>query len=482
MKAKKFDFLKSKVLIIGNGAGGLSTAFHLEKKISKDSILISYGVPNSILSPWNMMIKEREILKKEMLESGCNMNNKELVDVFLSQIPSVIQELRKMGIKLRKSNIGLVPDYPLPGKVATETFLQKIKEKGIKIIKGKAEKFVINEKREIVGVLVKTKKIKQIIFFDYLVLSGGGVSGLFKYTTGSKSCDGSLLGLSYEANLTLENIEFFMFHPFLIVDPRFPRILISGEILTKMKFENELGRPILSEKIEKALRENRHHYIFPEMVKEFYLASLTNKKIFGKLICSESWFEKFKKYNEFGYIFKNFSKKEIEKIEIHPAFHFTIGGISINKNAQTSQKNVYAVGEIAGGLHGANRIGGLAILEALIFGKIAAMHINKSSKNSSFCRKKFQKLKLIGNLGISEKMKEKVWESLGPLKNQKSLLKFYTFLRKKKKLSSQEKLLKKIVKISLLRKNSVGAFFKENAPIVKKDKRSFIIEKKIVFK
>jgi len=308
------------------------------------------------------------------------------------------------------------------------------------------------------------------------------LGGLFKYTTGSKSCDGSLLALAYEAGLTLENIEFFMFHPFLIIDSRFPRVLISGEILTKMKFENEIGKSILSKKVEKALRENKHHYIFPEMVKEFYLASLENKKIFGRLICSESWFERFKKHNEFGHVFQNFSKKQAEKIEIHPAFHFTIGGISINKNAQTTQKNVYAVGEIAGGLHGTNRIGGLAILEALVFGKIAAFHINKNFKRVSVSQKKFNKLKLVGNTNVSEKIKDKTWESLGPIKTQSSLFKFYKFLDKKPILSSQEKLLKKIVKISLLRKNSVGAFVKENTPTVTKDKNSFIIKKRIVFK
>jgi len=160
----KIDFVKTKVLIVGNGAAGLSTAFHLKKEIATDSILISYGLPNSSLSPWNMMIKSKEILKKEILKTGCQMNNEDLVNVFVEQIPSTIQELKKMGVKLRKSNIGLVPDYSFPGKTATEILLNKVKEKGVKVIEGKVKKFVINEKKEIVGVLTKTKKEKIIIF------------------------------------------------------------------------------------------------------------------------------------------------------------------------------------------------------------------------------------------------------------------------------------------------------------------------------
>jgi aspartate oxidase len=483
MNLKKLDSVYTKILIVGGGAGGLSCAFHLEKNLARETTLINYGLPNSVLSPWNMMIKDKKTLKKEILKTGCYMNRKELVNAFVDNIPSIISELKKIGIKLKKSNIGFVPDYPLPGKSATEILTERVKEKGVKLIQGKIEKFIINQENKIIGVVARVKNFHQIILFDYLVLASGGLGGLFKYTTGSKSCDGSILALAFEAGLKLENMEFFMFHPFLMIDPRLPRVLISGEILTKMEYENEEGKPILSEKIAKALKENKHHYVFPEMIQEFYLASLKYKKIFGRLVCSDSWFEDFKKKNEFGHLFKNFSKKQLERIEIHPAFHYSIGGISINKWGQTSQENVFAIGEVAGGLHGANRIGGLAILECLVFGKLAAMKINELSKRCvSFSRSKIKKVKFVGNLGLSKKIKEMTWECLGPIKNQKSLLKFYNFLKRKQKLSSQEKLLKNIVKISLLRKNSVGAFIKENTPKVVKDKSSFIINKKIIFK
>ena len=474
------NFIKTKVLIIGAGAAGLSAAWHLDKKFAKDTLLISELGSNSLLSPWNLMIKDRKVLKKEIFKAGCQMNKKELVNVFLDDIPKIIQELKKIGIKLKKSNIGLVPDYPLPGKAATEIFLKKIKQKGIKVFIGKVEKLLVNNQKEVSGVVAKINNQRKIIFFNYLIMAGGGLGGLFQYTTGSKNVDGSLLALAYEAGLTLENIEFFMFHPFLIVDQRLPHVLISGSLLSQMEYENENEQPFLSEKVATALRTNQHHYIFPEMVKEFYLASLKNKKIFGRLVCSNKWFEKFKKENEFGYIFKNFTKNQLKKIEIHPAFHYTIGGLSINKNGQTSQKNIYAAGEIAGGLHGANRIGGLAILEALVFGKRAALDINRQLKKAVPIKIP-DKFKIIGRLEVSKKTKELAWQCLGPIKNDKSLKKFNRFLRNKK-MTSQEKLLKKIVEIALLRKNSIGAFIKEKAPLVFQAKSSFVVNKQLNFK
>lgn len=64
-------------------------------------------------------------------------------------------------------------------------------------------------------------------------------------------------------------------------------------------------------------------------------------------------------------------------IEISPAIHHTMGGVRINTNAEVLAKNgkairgLYAAGEVTGGVHGANRIGGNAVTDITVFGKIA---------------------------------------------------------------------------------------------------------------
>ena len=61
-------------------------------------------------------------------------------------------------------------------------------------------------------------------------------------------------------------------------------------------------------------------------------------------------------------------------VRIAPSSHYTIGGIKIDRDGQTSIPGVYAVGEVSGGLHGANRHGGTALVEAMTFGRIAGRH------------------------------------------------------------------------------------------------------------
>lgn len=472
------EVIKTQVLIIGGGAAGLNVALNLDVR---DAILIEKDGSNSALCPWNLMIKPKKELRKQILKTGNEMSDLCLLDAFLKHYKGVVRDLKKIGLIFKKSNIGLIPDYTLPGHEVKKIFLKKIKAKGVKILKGEVRKFLIDQMGQVKGVKVNlfgSEKIK--IFFDYLVLAAGGLSGFFLFRTGSEDSDGSILSLCYEAGLSMRDLEFFMFHPFLIVDERLPKVLVSGDILTKMEYEDEKGEKFLTDKIAYALKTNKHHCVFPQMTREFYLQSLKGR-IFGRLVCSDKWFEQFKKENEFGFAFKGFKKGELEKIEIHPAFHSSIGGLAIKENSRTSQENIYAAGEITGGLHGSNRMGGLSILEALVFAKIAALDINRRAKIEKKKTLISTKLKEIGDLGLSERIRKEVWRVLGPVKRKKDLQEFRDFLRTKRKLTSQEKLIEKIVEICLLRKNSIGSFYRQDLKEVNRSLSSFLINKDIVF-
>ncbi len=435
------ETLKVQILIIGGGVAGLNCALNLS---TEDVVLIENNGSNSLLSAWNLTGAKRETLKEEMLTSGGGLNDKKLLEVFLDNLQKAVKDLRKIGVEFRKSNIGLIPVYLFPGVEIRKIFLEKLERKKIKIINGKVIKFLIDKKGKIRGVeaVLPKQKNKIIIFFNYLVLASGGLSGFFNFKTGSEGCDGSIISLCNDAGLRTRDINSFMIHPLLITDERFPRVLLSGDLLTKMTFEDEEEEKFLSPKSTLALKTGKHHSLFEEMGREFYIQSKKGK-IFCKIKCSDHWFENFKKNNEFGYIFKNFKRGDIGKIEIHPAFHYLSGGIAVNERAQTSQEHIYAAGEIVGGLHGKNRVGGTAIIEAMVFAKIAANQINQEMIDNGKAVGIPVKIKRVGSLGLSEKMKERAWKFM--LFGRKNDLKIMNTFLKKKTLSSQEKLLKTII-------------------------------------
>lgn len=89
---------------------------------------------------------------------------------------------------------------------------------------------------------------------------------------------------------------------------------------------------------------------------------------------------------------KNILPRELTKapyyaIEVSPAVHHTMGGVSINTSAQVLTadgkviEGLYAAGEITGGVHGGNRIGGNAVTDIVVFGKIAGDNAAEYSKS-----------------------------------------------------------------------------------------------------
>lgn len=76
--------------------------------------------------------------------------------------------------------------------------------------------------------------------------------------------------------------------------------------------------------------------------------------------------------------------------------------------------------------------------------------INKKIKKSSKELAALKRVKEIGSLGLSETIKERIWKTLGPIKKRKDLVRFEKLLKTKNKLTSQEKLIKKIVELRLI--------------------------------
>ena len=82
---------------------------------------------------------------------------------------------------------------------------------------------------------------------------------------------------------------------------------------------------------------------------------------------------------KFGKEFKY--EEEIYVGVVTPSIHYTMGGVRINENAEVLDKNgrvingLFAAGEVTGGVHGGNRLGGNSLLECAVFGKIAGKSV-----------------------------------------------------------------------------------------------------------
>ena len=92
-----------------------------------------------------------------------------------------------------------------------------------------------------------------------------------------------------------------------------------------------------------------------------------------------------------------------------PFMHAANGGIRINEKAATSVPGIFAAGEATGGVHGADRIGGLSTANALVFGKIAGREAAKHARGFEMQLPEASSVDL-GNLSGAEKYEETMKE------------------------------------------------------------------------
>ena len=138
-------------------------------------------------------------------------------------------------------------------------------------------------------------------------------------------------------------------------------------------------------------------------------------------------------------------------MEVAPTAHYSMGGIKINNDAQTSSvMGLFAAGEVTGGIHGANRLGGNSLAEILVFGKIAGKSASLFSKNlKSHNRSKDMILKANENI---DKLIKKGSELALPLQNelQDTMWKYCGVIKNKIDLELGQKKIKEIKSASEL--------------------------------
>ena len=115
------------------------------------------------------------------------------------------------------------------------------------------------------------------------------------------------------------------------------------------------------------------------------------------------------KYNKTTFLHKFDLNKKIFSMVITPSVHYTMGGLKINNRSEVIDKNgkpingLFGAGEVTGGVHGGNRLGGNSLAECGVFGRIAAdSAVNYIAKNNNVLNTGIiKKSSILGSLGIS---------------------------------------------------------------------------------
>lgn len=211
----------------------------------------------------------------------------------------------------------------------------------------------------------------QMIWARTTILASGGAGQLYRETSNPPPATADGLAMAARAGATLSDMAFVQFHPTTLYLPGAPRALISEAVRGE-------GAHLIDEQGDRFML---HQHDLAELAPRDIVAEAIIRQIASQggrhvyLDCRHltGFAERFPGIHATLASFSLDPAKDL--IPIHPAAHYTIGGVRTDLEARTDVPNLFAVGEVAcNGLHGANRLASNSLLEGLVMGAIAGAH------------------------------------------------------------------------------------------------------------
>ncbi len=384
------------ILIIGGGLAGLSAAVEAAGTGHKVT-LVSKGKAgrsgNTVITQNNMSVVwdglrtddsvERYI--EDTMAGGANLNDRALVQILASEAAEAISWLMEQGVEFQKDKddllikgspghsrfrtvraVGVSKSNRTLGLGLSVPLADRAKGLGVELMENVIIVSLLVDIGRVCGAIGLDKKeaIVYILHADSVVLAGGGAGGLFELTTNTSDVCGDSFALGYLAGATTRDMEFIQFHPTVTVAT--PRLVIStapfadGAVLRNGLGEAYMGR--YSHQADMANRDVMARANFEEILR----GRGTDRGGVYVDFSNVAQEVMIKNYPDIWTVLQGATK-----IEVAPAQHFINGGIAIDPKCRSSIPGLWVCGEAAGGVHGANRLAGNALTEAVVFGRRA---------------------------------------------------------------------------------------------------------------
>lgn len=534
--------ISSDVLIIGSGGAGSRAAIEVDDAGLKPLIVskgLSFrsGCTGMAEGGYNAVFKtvdkddSIEAHMHDTLKGGSYLNDEKLVEILVNESPKRLIDLENYGALFDRQESGEIDQRPFGGQSFRRTcyqgdrtgaeLLNALKEeiirRDIECIEEVMITSLVCEGTQVIGACGFDLKDSSLIYFQAksTILASGGAGQLYPVTSNTFQKNGDGYAIAFRAGANLIDMEQIQFHPTGMVKPKTKRgILVTeavraeGGILLNKDGERFMSK-YAPEKMELATRDVVARSIYQEIIEGkgtddggVYLdiSHLDDDYIDEKLETMVLQFE------NVGVDIKH------EPIEVAPTAHHFMGGLKINTDASTSLENLFGAGEVCGGVHGANRLGGNALADTQVFGKIAGESASKAAKqtdlktNEEMVEKEASRIEGIIKKGtikpqdFKNRIKNLMWEKVAIVREEKTLNEALgELLEMQKELDSLDVSEKKqyntelvtalevinmveicilTVKSAILRRESRGAHFRSDFPeSLDEWKKSIVINK-----
>jgi fumarate reductase (CoM/CoB) subunit A len=380
------------VLVIGSGAAGLRAAI-AAREAGCEVIVVSKAKPGKAtctgLSAGVIAgsCDERSSAAhfRNTLASGRGLNQGELVETLVRDAPRRLGELMDWGIqgKMMAGYVFAQGRAPVMGEAIVHCLLKKSEELGARLVGGLVAADLAAEGGAWGANLLKPATGEWVsITAGAVVLASGGAGALYLRNNNPKRIVGDGWRLALEAGAVLQDLEFVQFFPLGLAEPGIRAMVVPPKLADRGLLVNKSGQDVLKKygieerpAGEKA-RDRLARALFTELYREgeIVYADLRSE--------TDIWSP-----DPFSAAVRHILGERYGALErpmrVAPVAHHTMGGVCIDPAGATSVAGLFAAGEVTGGVHGANRLGGNALCDTLVFGAQAGTSAAQWAKNAS---------------------------------------------------------------------------------------------------
>ncbi len=415
----EYGTVESDILIIGAGGAGMRAALEALDNGSKVTIVTKsvLGKAHTVMAEGGIAASVGDVDPKDNWEvhfsdtvvEGVYIGDWRMAEILAKEAPDRVYELEHFGAIFDRTKEGKIMQRAFGGH--TYKRLCHVGDKtGLEIIRTLEDQIIHKDVKVMdeiyITKLFKDKKtgafcgalglsMREGKFYLFkakaLMIATGGGGRVFKITSNSWESTGDGLALAYKAGVELRDMEMIQFHPTgMVYPPGVAGLLVTegvrgeGGILTNTKGERFMLR-YSPEKKELDARDVVARSIYYEIQAGrgtehggVYL-DISHK---GTKFIMEKLPGMYMQFKEFAGV--DITK---EKMEVGPTVHYQMGGIRVDpETGATNIKGIFSAGEVASGLHGANRLGGNSLADILVFGrrtgKAASDYVKKAAQSS----------------------------------------------------------------------------------------------------
>ncbi len=419
------------VVVIGAGGAGLRAAIAAHEAGARTAVVCKslLGKAHTVMAEGGIAAAMGNVYSddnwkvhfRDTMRGGKLLNHWRMAELHAQEAPERVWELEQWGALFDRTPEGLISQRDFGGHrfarlahVGDRTGLEMIRtlqqrtvSLGIDVFMECTVTELLKDGDAVVGAFGYRRESGRFVVFEAgaVILATGGIGKSWKVTSNSWEYTGDGHALALRAGASLVNMEFVQFHPTGMVWPPSVRgILVTESVRGDGGvLRNSAGNRFMFDYIPDFFRketaeteaeadrwyaDKKNNRRPPELLPRDEVARAINSEIkAGRGSPHGGVFLDIASRRDADYIrkrlpsmyhqFKELAEVDItaEPMEIGPTCHYVMGGVEVDPDSAASRvPGLYAAGEVAGGMHGSNRLGGNSLGDLLVFGKRAGEH------------------------------------------------------------------------------------------------------------